>query len=435
MQQKPISSPTGGLWADLRRHGYFYYSMLLCCYSAMFATTVFFVPYYVELGYSNSRIGIIMAANSAMASIFPPMLGLLSDKLRSKRKTLLFCLAGLGLTALCVPVVGRQFLLTLLIAALYNGLRYSTVSIGETWAMSEVNRAVGLGSRMTYGSVRAWGSLGYSFTCLAYYFCLNGTGASNALTMYGGAVLALLTFIIALSGKKMEHTEASSGTVSARALSMKELKPGRLFKNYYYLTFLVVYVLMSCSMNFGQNYMSQLMEAVGGNAAFTGVLNFVRSFLEIPLLFLSPLLVRKLGYRTSLMISCAAFVAEQFFYIFAGGAVGVLLGQVIRGLSCGIMFSCAVAYIYSLVPRSLTATAQSICAGCNNIVSMLANLAGGFLIDALGIRSIFWVSAGIQLAAVVLFSASLLLGRLRGIKPYEAADDPVEQALSAQAGC
>lgn len=69
---------------------------------------------------------------------------------------------------------------------------------------------------------------------------------------------------------------------------MKELKPGRLFKNYYYMTFLVVYVLMSCSMNFGQNYMSQLMEEVGGNAAFTGVLNFARSFLEIPLLFLSP---------------------------------------------------------------------------------------------------------------------------------------------------
>ena len=84
------------------------------------------------------------------------------------------------------------------------------------------------------------------------------------------------------------------------------------------------------------------------------------------------------------------------------------------------------------MPRSLTATAQSIFAGCNNIVSMLANLAGGFLIDALGIRSIFWVSAGIQLAAVLLFAGSLLLARLRRIAPYEAAADPVEQALSAQ---
>lgn len=429
MRQNLPASPGRGLLADLRSHGYFYYSLLLCCYSAMFATTVFFVPYYVELGYSNSRIGIIMAANSAMASVFPPLLGLLSDKLRSKRKTLLFCLAVLGLTALCVPVVGKQFLLTLLIAALYNGLRYATVSIGETWAMSEVNCAAALGSRMSYGSVRAWGSLGYSLTCLAYYFCLNGTGASNAITMYGGAALALIAFCIAFAGKNKEQAGASAHT---RTLSMKELKPGRLFKNYYYMTFLVVYVLMSCSMNFGQNYMSQLMEEVGGNAAFTGVLNFVRSFLEIPLLFLSPLLVRRLGYRSSLMISCAAFVVEQFFYIYAGGAAGVMLGQVIRGLSCGIMFSCAVSYIYSLVPRSLTATAQSICAGCNNIVSMLANLAGGFLIDALGIRSIFWVSAGIQLAAVLLFAGSLLLARLRRIAPYEAAADPVEQALSAQ---
>ena len=86
MRRNLPASPGRELLADLRSHGYFYYSLLLCCYSAMFATTVFFVPYYVEPGYSNSRIGIIMAANSAMASVFPPLPGLLSDKLRSARK-------------------------------------------------------------------------------------------------------------------------------------------------------------------------------------------------------------------------------------------------------------------------------------------------------------------------------------------------------------
>ena len=57
--------------------------------------------------------------------------------------------------------------------------------------MSEVNCAAALGSRMSYGSVRAWGSLGYSLTCLAYYFCLNGTGASNAILSGNPAALPL----------------------------------------------------------------------------------------------------------------------------------------------------------------------------------------------------------------------------------------------------
>ena len=53
MRRNLPASPGRGLLADLRSHGYFYYSLLLCCYSAMFATTVFFVPYYVELGISS----------------------------------------------------------------------------------------------------------------------------------------------------------------------------------------------------------------------------------------------------------------------------------------------------------------------------------------------------------------------------------------------
>lgn len=69
-------------------------------------------------------------------------------------------------------------------------------------------------------------------------------------------------------------------------------------------------------------------------------------------------------------------------------------------------------------------------AGCNNVVVMLANLAGGFLVDALGIRSIFLLCAGILLASFLLFCLTLRLGHARSIRPYEVADDPVEQALT-----
>lgn len=49
-------------------------------------------------------------------------------------------------------------------------------------------------------------------------------------------------------------------------------------------------------------------------------------------------------------------------------------------------------------------------AGCNKVVVRLANLAGGFLVDALGIRSIFLLCASILLASFLLFCLTLRLG-------------------------
>ena len=60
-------------WQDLSRHGFFYYTALLFCYCAMFACEVFFVPYYMEVGFSNAQIGVIMALRSAAATLFPPL--------------------------------------------------------------------------------------------------------------------------------------------------------------------------------------------------------------------------------------------------------------------------------------------------------------------------------------------------------------------------
>lgn len=60
---------------DLRQHGFFYHVLLMFTYSAMFSTDAFFVPYYLEAGFSNAQIGILMAVRSAAAIALPPSLG------------------------------------------------------------------------------------------------------------------------------------------------------------------------------------------------------------------------------------------------------------------------------------------------------------------------------------------------------------------------
>ena len=413
---------------DLRQHGFFYHVLLMFTYSAMFSTDAFFVPYYLEAGFSNAQIGILMAVRSAAAIALPPVFGALSDRIRSKRKALLLSLGGTGLCLLLIPALADVFVLSVGIAAIYSGFSSPVGSLAETWALSDVELARAQGSRMAYGPIRAAGSLGYSSFCLVYYLILNALGLSNAYALYGGFALAVLAFVIGCVGGKWEHTTASPS--AGQSFSMQQLQPRRLFQNYYYMTFLAVYAMLSCALNFGQNYITQLVVEAGAPSSLTGALNFIRSFLEIPVFFIAPRLVRRFGYKKLLMASCLAFFAAYLLYLAPFGMSGILCGQIICGLAGGLMFASAISYIYELVPRTLSATAQAVSAGCNNVVVMLANLAGGFLVDALGIRSIFLLCAGILLASFLLFCLTLRLGHARGIRPYEVADDPVEQALT-----
>lgn len=418
-------------WQDLSRNGFFYYTALLFCYCAMFACEVFFVPYYMEVGFSNAQIGVIMALRSAAATVFPPFIGAFADKIRSKRRALTLCLLLVSLFIFLTPTVSGVYWLSLLIGALYNGFSSPVSSLAETWALTETERARSSGSRVRYGPIRAAASLGYALFCLFYSLLLQKTGGSNAIALYASVALGLISVGIAAGGRKWEHSAAAESPHPA--LTFRELKPGRLLHNYYYMTFLLIYAMMSCALNFAQNYISQLIVAAGGGASLSGTFNFLRAFLEIPMFFWAPRLERRFGYKKLLLASCLAFFLANMLYICFDSIPAILIGQGIAGMAGGLMFACALSYIFTLVPHSLSATAQTLSAGCNNIICMLANLAGGFLIDAFGIRSIYAVCAGILLLAFLLFWATLGIGRLRGIAPYTPESDPVEQALRQKA--
>lgn len=356
-------------WQDLSRHGFFYYTALLFCYCAMFACEVFFVPYYMEVGFSNAQIGVIMALRSAAATLFPPFIGAFADKIRSKRRALTLCLLLVSLFIFLTPTVSGVYWLSLLIGALYNGFSSPVSSIAETWALTETERARSGGSRVSYGPIRAAASFGYALFCLFYSLLLQKTGGSNAIALYASVALGLISVGI----------------------------------------------------------------AAGGAASLSGTFNFLRAFLEIPMFFWAPRLERRFGYKKLLLASCLAFFLANMLYICFDSIPAILIGQGIAGMAGGLMFACALSYIFTLVPHSLSATAQTLSAGCNNIICMLANLAGGFLIDAFGIHSIYGVCAGILLLAFLLFWATLGIGRLRGIAPYAPESDPVEQALRQKA--
>lgn len=183
---------------------------------------------------------------------------------------------------------------------------------------------------------------------------------------------------------------------------------------------------------FSGSYVSRLLEAVGGVPVFVGVIGSVRALCEVPLLIYSRKLLKKIGYSTTIVIIGALLLIEQLSYIFCDHIWQVLAFQMLHGSINGLLLGSAVGYIFSLVPRELSATAQSIAASTCYIVSIIGNCFSGWVIDVYGLRMLYKISSVCLALAVLLFSASLIIGKLAGIKRYDPETDQISKAILAR---
>lgn len=412
-----------------RNGAYLYYSAVVFFLYCALSCGAFTTALYDGHGNDAARVGILLAVSSAISIFFPPIMGILADKLRSKRRTLMLCLAVGGATDMLLPLCAGNFLLLLLIVIVGNGFRGATFSLFDAWLVGETSAAERSGRKLEYGSVRLWGSLGYSLFSLCYSELVKAVGTVDIAFYLGGAVM-LLTALLCLLGTKQETAAYQPGK---KTLSLRELQPQRLLKNYYFLGFFFVFMLLNVTKDFGTSYFNYLLADLGRNASDIGLLNGLKAAAEVPLMFLAGWLVRKLGYRPCLFSVGILYAAEHLCYAFAG-SMGVLIGaQILHGAFSGLFMGIAVSYLHSLVPDSLSTTAHSFAIAGSNILSVLGNLGGGYLLERASVRVLYQCIALSPALAIVIFAISLIIGKVRGIAPYDSAKDALEQALSAEA--
>lgn len=421
--------PTAELKMQTKRT-YIYYAAVFFFFCTCYACLTYNTAYFLENGLSNTAIGVIQSLNSVGAFLIPPLVGLFADKIRSMRKAFLLC-TGLNILFFAAYPCFRTFLPLLLYTTVFSGFRNSADSLSMTWVVSELERAKGRGISLNYGNVRFWGSVGYSLFCLLLNLFMSKFGLSTDGTFFIGAVGMGALFLLLLfppGGK--EHPEESAA--KQKVLTLKQLKPARLLKNYYYLTYLPVYILIWLASSFDLNYTTNLLEDIGVSTAFLGTVSGVRALFEIPAIFFSSKLAKKFGYEKCLIASGIVFTLESFLFLIAQDSAMVLGSQALHGLFDGMFMGLAIPYLFTLVPHSLAATTQTINMALANIVAMVFYLLGGMIVDNLGVRPVFYVAAAIPAVGVLWFLATLAIGKAKGIPRYDSASDPVEQALQQQ---
>lgn len=381
---------------------------------AMFSGSEFFfwmvmaVPsYYVVFlqnnGYNGTQVGLIMALISATSILSQPFWGLISDKIGSVKKTfsLLLVIASIVLTStvflgsarLSPGLILGVFLLPL--AAFF----YAPLNpLLDTWIVDTANRE----PNISYSKIRLWGSIGYAIVTFSMV-----TVASRFSANYTFLVFPLFTIPLLAICSRLEDNKAQAKT----RVRMRDLHPGQLLRNYYFVFFLLFNMVINSPFSFSGNFLPSLLSSVGGSSNQIGLLNGARALFEIPALLVSYKLYRRFNRPMVLALAAGIHMLTQLLYPNCPNLLTVVIVQFAGGFAGGLAIGTACSYIYQLTPPHLAATAQTLGGALNSLAAIFFNILGGRLFDAFGIRTLFYINAALLFAGATVLIGSYLVGR------------------------
>lgn len=407
---------------------FIFFASLEAVFWAMIAPSSYFVVFMYDQGFTNVEVGIGLAVNAIVNFIFLPIWGMVADRLGSKRKTLLILYVGVCISSVLTTFIVGNVWVTICLCGIVIAFRGSVPALTDSWLVEETNKPDKMGNRLNYGPIRMCGSIGYAIAAYLFYLLFNNLNMDTSFSFLFSAILCVFTYWLVASYHKV-NPDAQESNVQRIKVKMSELAPKRLFKNYYFLTFAFIYMLISVPGNFGMSYIATLLGELGGAPVFVGAISSIRALCEVPTLLFSRKIINKVGYVKTLFIIGALLFTEQLSYIVCNQVWQVVAFQMLHGSINGLLLGAAVNYIFSLVPRELSATAQTFCTAACSITAIAGNFLSGLVIDAFGVRMIYIICTICIGSAIALFALSLFIGKRLQIPKYDAETDEVSKNI------
>ncbi|TXK86053.1 MFS transporter [Paenibacillus sp. N3.4] len=357
-------------------------------YYASSAILLPYLPLYLQnKGYSSGDIGFLMMIGPFVSIFAQPFWGYVSDRFHTVKKivSILWALSLLGSAGLFLT---NGFGLTLgFILLLYFFLLPSVPLIDNLVVKSTAQRG------MSYGSVRLWGSIGFSSVALLSGLLLEPLGGVARIP-YFYWVLWIFPFLLLAF---IKDEKGSGERITLKTISV-------IFKNKGFLWFMVMILIVSIPHRMNDALLGLYLSKLGATDSMVSWAWALAAVSEIPVFALLNRYIHRYHELTILGIVSILYAVRWVAYIFITDP-WVLIGmQVTHMVTFAILWIVAVQYVVRLLPEQFGSTGQSILAMVfMGLAGIIGGLVGGWLSDRWGGASMYVFATGMSAIAACLF--------------------------------
>lgn len=353
-------------------------------YFLVFSCTASWLPIFADYlkhqGLSGIEIGVVLSITPFMMFLVQPVYGFVADRLgykRCLRLSVFFASIGFALFLLHGSFA-FIFLATVFMAFFYNALQPLLDSLSLDLAQREPG--------FSYGSLRIAGAAGWASTGIfvGYFIEQIDTTVIFAFSSVSLLIAFVFSLFIGNDEKRLMRTDT---------LSFKNLKA--VFGNRTLIFLLIAIFVVSAGATTIWNFYSIYMKENGASASLVGFGLSFQGLCELPFFYYSARIIRKMGIKTTLVMTIFATAMRLFLYTLVKDPRAAIAIEILHGVSWSLFWVACVEGVNNLVDESWRATGQSLLyASYFGIGAIAGNFWTGLLYDmALSISDIFLLNA------------------------------------------
>ncbi|PKR76840.1 MFS transporter [Halalkalibacillus sediminis] len=360
---------------------------LIFAFHATNTIIISFLPLYLMnyKGLDGSEVGWVLAIGPFAAIISQPFWGYMSDKFKTVKKILLILIIGLLLSS--IIFFNMDSLLWILIIGFF--LFFFSMPVGALADSLAQRRADDL--RVSFGSIRTWGSIGFAFSALVIGQVLEVFGIQFMIWPY--LAFGLMALLVTL---KLTDVEAAKEPTKFSDIKV-------LLKNKPYIIFLFFMMFLTISHRANDSFIGVYIVQLGGSEGIVGTAWFIGVASEAIVFATAAYWFRK--YKTLIFVIIAGILYSfrWFAYAATDDPWVVIALQVTHGLTFGVLYLASLDYVTRLIPKLLQSTGHllyySVFFGVSGIIG---SLLGGALIDVYGGETLYFFMGVIATVGTIL---------------------------------
>ena len=380
------------------------YTLINMTYFAAFCTLhAYAAVYLLANGFTNTEVGILLAVANITSAICQPLVAGIIDKpgALTNRRFILIAVTVIMLGSILLFFVGDKKPVIFIIYALIYMMQFTYQPV-MTALCFEYMKA---GCNIYYGLARGLGSASFAITSAFIGGLVEKKGVSILLLI--NVITMLLSLIIVFTFKKPEGTEESVDNENKKpALTSEKTAHNNLidFTKTYpaFMLFLVGTICFYFAHNMINDFMIQIIRHLGGGEKQLGYSNFLLAILELPVMAVIGVVLKKISSNKLLAISGAAFFVKILILVFATNMIHMYISQSFQLFAYAIFIPAAAYYVSENMEELDQVKGQAFVTSAITIGGVFSNLVSGVILDNSGIRTMLITGTAVCLVGVVI---------------------------------
>ena len=380
------------------------YTLINMTYFAAFCTLhAYAAVYLLANGFSNTEVGILLAVANITSAICQPLIAGIIDKpgALTNRRFILIAVTVIMLGSILLFFVGDNKPVIFIIYALIYMMQFTYQPV-MTALCFEYMKA---GCNIYYGLARGLGSASFAVTSAFIGGLVEKKGVSILLLI--NVITMLLSVIIVFTFKKPEGAVESTDDENAKSLetSAKTAHNNLIsFTRTYpaFMLFLVGTICFYFAHNMINDFMIQIIRHLGGGEKQLGYSNFLQAILELPVMAVIGVVLKKISSNKLLAISGAAFFVKILILVFATNMIHMYISQSFQLFAYAIFIPAAAYYVSENMEELDQVKGQAFVTSAITIGGVFSNLVSGVILDNSGIRTMLITGTAVCLVGVVI---------------------------------